>query len=440
MEEIFKTRLKNIENKEQEELKLENFKQLADLKKSDLSLQPLTMSNKNVKLKKSSSYISIFNNGINLDKTKKSFNNVNLSHKTNSINSSNIFSTNLNFTALNEDIKNNSFTKNSNIIENTDNNKSINTQLYSKNFNNLIKINDFNFDSLKYDKKILSTLNNKVKELEDKFILVIKYYYQIENLYLSQCKKKSDLEIVLNIVNKEMNGVKNEYEKIRQKNVELNNALLNSKNEINRLIKEIKEEQKLKINKQEEYNESLLKEEKEKEKLKSELKINERQINILEERISYSNLSHTEKLKKYQEKMKLENNNDTKYENLMKKNGEIFILKNTIKELQLEADNLQKELRNGQKNKEKLLSEIKLKERKKKFNNDNINLLYKTIDQYNEDEHFNRNILKAKNLIIKNMYDRANGNVKIPHYSLPKNIRINSAQKSKNTKNNIINL
>ena len=86
------------------------------------------------------------------------------------------------------------------------------------------------------------------------------------------------------------------------------------------------------------------------------------------------------------------------------------------------------------KKKEKLLSEIKLKERKKKFNNDNINLLYKTIDQYNEDEHFNRNILKAKNLIIKNMYDRANGNVKIPHYSLPKNIRINSAQKSKRRK------
>lgn len=62
--------------------------------------------------------------------------------------------------------------------------------------------------------------------------------------------------------------------------------------------------------------------------------------------------------------MKLENTNDTKYENLMKKNGEIFILKNTIKELQLEADNLQKELKNGQKDKEKLISEIKLKGRK----------------------------------------------------------------------------
>ena len=439
MEEIFKTRLKNIEDKEQEDLKIENFKPLTDLKKSDLSLQPLTMSNKKFKLKKSTSYVSIFNNGINLEQTKKSFNDFNLSHKTNSINSSNIFNTNLNFTTLNEGIKNSSITKNSNINESNDNNKSIITQLYSKNFNNLIKINDFNFDSLKYDKKILSTLNNKVKELEDKFIFVIKYYYQVENLYLSQSKKKSDLEILLNIVNKEMNSVKNDYEKSKQKNVELNNALLNSKNEINRLIKEIKEEQKLKINKQEEYNKCLLKEEKEKEKLKSEIRINERQINILEERINYSNLSHTEKFKKYQEKMKLENTNDTKYENLMKKNGEIFILKNTIKELQLEADNLQKELKNGQKDKEKLISEIKLKERKKKFNNDNINLLYKTIDQYNEDEHFNRNILKAKNLIIKNMYERANGNVIIPHYSLPKNIRINSAQKSKNTKN-ILNL
>ena len=78
------------------------------------------MSNKKFKLKKSFSYVSIFNNGINLEQTKKSFNDVNISYKTNSINSSNIFSTNLNFTTLNEGIQNNSFEKN-NI------NKSINT-------------------------------------------------------------------------------------------------------------------------------------------------------------------------------------------------------------------------------------------------------------------------------------------------------------------------
>ena len=191
----------------------------------------------------------------------------------------------------------------------------------------MIKINDFNFDSLKYDKKIILTLNNKVKELENKFILVLKYYYQVENLYLAQCKKKADLEIKLNIINKELNGVKNEYEKRRQKNVELNNVLLNSKNEINRLIKEIKEEQKLKMEKQQEYNEMLLKEEKEKEKLKSEIKINERQINILEEKINYSKLSHTDKLKKYKEKMQLENKNDTHYENIVKKMGKFLYLK-----------------------------------------------------------------------------------------------------------------
>ena len=155
MEEIFKTRLKNIEDKEQEDLKIENFRPITDLKKSDLSLQPLTMSNKKIKIKKSSSYVSIFNNGINLEQTKKSFNDVNLSHKTNSINSSNIFSTNLNFTTLNEGIKNNSFDKNNIKNESNDNNNLINTQLYSKNFNNLIKINDFNFDSLKYKNIII---------------------------------------------------------------------------------------------------------------------------------------------------------------------------------------------------------------------------------------------------------------------------------------------
>ena len=35
-------------------------------------------------------------------------------------------------------------------------------------------------------------------------------------------------------------------------------------------------------------------------------------------------------------------------------------------------------------------------------------------------------------MIIKDLYEKINGNAKKPHYSLPKNIRINSAQKSKN--------
>ena len=86
-----------------------------------------------------------------------------------------------------------------------------------------MKMNDFSFDIGKYDKKIILNLNNKVKEIENKLILSLKYYYQMENLLLAQSKKKSDLENKLNIINKEMNDLRGEYEKSRQKNVELNN-------------------------------------------------------------------------------------------------------------------------------------------------------------------------------------------------------------------------
>ena len=407
MDDLFKTRIINNENKEQDELKIENFKPLSDLIKTDLLLQPSTMNNKKVTLKKSSSYSSFNNNQeVNLEQTKKSFHDFDVYQKTNSLNTSKLFNNNINFTTLNESAKINLFAKKNNINgkdNDNDNNKSSITQLYSKNFAHLMKMNDFSFDIGKYDKKIILNLNNKVKEIENK----------------------------LNIINKEMNDLRGEYEKSRQKNVELNNALLNSKNEINRLIQEIKEDQKLKMKKHQEYNDILKKEEIEKEKLKSEIKINERQINILEEKINYSNLSHTAKVQKYKDMMKMEKTTEN-YQNLMKKNAEILLLKNTIKELQLEVDNLQKDLKKGKKDKDKLMSEIKLKDRKKKFNNDNISLLYKTIDQQNDDENFKYNILKSNNLIIKDLYEKINGNAKKPHYSLPKNIRINSAQKSKN--------
>ena len=438
MDDLFKTRIINNENKEQDELKIENFKPLSDLIKTDLLLQPSTMNNKKVTLKKSSSYSSFNNNQeVNLEQTKKSFHDFDVYQKTNSLNTSKLFNNNINFTTLNESAKINLFAKKNNINgkdNDNNNNKSSITQLYSKNFAHLMKMNDFSFDIGKYDKKIILNLNNKVKEIENKLILSLKYYYQMENLLLDQSKKKSDLENKLNIINKEMNDLRGEYEKSRQKNVELNNALLNSKNEINRLIQEIKEDQKLKMKKQQEYNDILKKEEIENEKLKSEIKINERQINILEEKINYSNLSHTAKVQKYKDMMKMEKTTEN-YQNLMKKNAEILLLKNTIKELQLEVDNLQKDLKKGKKDKDKLMSEIKLKDRKKKFNNDNISLLYKTIDQQNDDENFKYNILKSNNLIIKDLYEKINGNAKKPHYSLPKNIRINSAQKSKNNEN-----
>ena len=309
-------------------------------------------------------------------------------------------------------------------------------QLYSKNFSNLIKSNDFSPDLGKYDKKIILTLNNKVKELEKKFIRALNYYYQMENIYLSEIKKKGDLEAKLNKNIKEMNICKNNYDKTQQTNIAINNSFQSTRNEIDRLVQIIKEEQAIKLKKQEDYNNRLIEEEKERKKLGGIIKINERQISILEEKLNYSKLTHTMKIQKYKEMTKLEKTGQN-YEQLMEKSLEIEKLKDTIKDLQVEVDNLQKNLKQGKQNKNKLIEEIKLKNRKKKFNIDNINLLHKTIEQQKEDESLNYNLLKSKNMIIKDMNNRANGFVLVPHYSLPKNIRINSAKKSQNFNNNI---
>jgi hypothetical protein len=167
MDDLFKTRIINNENKEQDELKIENFKPLSDLIKTDLLLQPSTMNNKKVTLKKSSSYSSFNNNQeVNLEQTKKSFHDFDVYQKTNSLNTSKLFNNNINFTTINESAKINLFAKKNNINgkdNDNDNNKSSITQLYSKNFAHLMKMNDFSFDIGKYDKKIILNLNNKVK-------------------------------------------------------------------------------------------------------------------------------------------------------------------------------------------------------------------------------------------------------------------------------------
>ena len=194
MNDIFETRIKNYKDREQDDLKIQNFKLLSDPNKDESETIPLTM--KKYPLKKSSSYVSLNNIqlGLNLEETSKNSNGFNFTPQTNSVNTSYLFNNNINFTTLNEGSKKNLLSN-----EKEQNNKSSLPQLYSKNFSNLIKSNDFSPDLGKYDKKIILTLNNKGKELEKKYIRALNYYYQMENIYLSEIKKKGDLEVKLKL-------------------------------------------------------------------------------------------------------------------------------------------------------------------------------------------------------------------------------------------------
>ena len=266
MDDIFETRIKNYPDKEQEDLKIENFRPLSNQNKEEISLVPLTMNLPKLTLKKSSSYVLLnHKKEMNSEEIIKNPNDFNITQKTNSVNASYLFNNNINFTTLNEGSKNNLTSNKNNLNEKEKNIKPF-QQLYSKNFSNLINSNDFTPNLGKYDKKIIITLNNKVKELENKLMKALNYYYQMENIYLSEIKKKGETEKKLNKSIKETNTYKAEYDKARQANIAINNSLSNSRNELDRLVQTIKEEQQIKLKKQEDYNKRLIKEENERKK------------------------------------------------------------------------------------------------------------------------------------------------------------------------------
>ena len=437
--------LDNIEKikleKEQESLKLENFRPLSNsnhgrnkfIKKSFVIVEkkPLKKSISSIfpKMEEKNSYNIVQNQNLN------NTNELNSTNKTNSvINITSLFNKDINFTTLNEHNLNLTRNKFQTIDTNNRypilNNINSEQRLLSKNFSTLMKTGDFTPNLGKYDKQIIEKLNLKCKEIENKYIKALKYYYQMENIYINEEKKKKDSEIKLNNSIIESNLLKKNYEKMRQDNIHLNNALVNARNEIDRLNVVIREDQKDMIKKQDEFNQQLKVEENKRIKLRNIIKINERQISILEEKINDSSLSRTQKIKKYKKMKQYMKEGGVNEDEERKKDEEIIRLKSMIEELQNEYSNLQKNYKKERENKTKLLEDLKLKGKQYRFNNDNINILFKTIEKQQKDKLLHCHLIKSKNLIIKDLKEKVSGAYKIPHYSLPKNIRINSAQKN----------
>ena len=426
---------KNKLEKEQESLKIENFRPISNSNfgRNKLIKKSFVIVEKKESLKKSAS--SIFPNvesksSYNIRKNINTINELNSTNKTDSIiNITSLFNKDINYTTLNEHSLNATKNKYETIDVNNryplSNNINLQQQLLSKNFANLIKTGDFTPNLGKYDKKIIGNLRVKCKEIENKYIKALKYYYQMENVYINEEKKKKDSEIKLNNSILESNLLKKNYEKLKMDNMHLNNALVNARNEVDRLNIVIREDQKDMIKKQDEFNKQLKLEENKRVRLRNIIKINERQMSILEEKINDSSLSRTQKLKKYKKKKKEGANEDEERE----KDDEIIRLKSLIEDLQNEYSNLQKNYKKEKENKNELLNALKVKGKQYRFNNDNINLLFKTIEKQQQDETLNYNIIKSKNLIIKDLKDKASGVCNNRHYSLPKTIRINSAQK-----------
>jgi hypothetical protein len=381
---------------------------------------------------------------LNNDQTNIINNEFNNTNKSNSVNFSSLFNKDINLTTLNEHSGNifsyNNKDKNIMNFNGHEHDKyhlfkklNVERDLLSKNFENLMKSNDFSPNLGKYDNKIILILSQKCKEFENKYLKTLKYYYQMENIYINEEKKKKESQIKLNNCLLEKNMLKNKYEKMMQDNIHLNNALTNARNEIDRLNNVIKDDQKQMIKQQDEYNKQLKKEEDKRINLNNVIKINERQISILQEKINDSGLSRSMKIKKY-----LNNGYYKVVEGDDEKDTEIKKLKFVIHDLQNQVIGLQKDLNKKKEIKTELLGTLKNMGRQERVNKDSINLLFKTIEKQQRDGIIDYKLIKSKNCIIKELKNKIEGINNVPHYLLPKNIRINSSQKEFRSKKYIM--
>ena len=441
---------KDKDEKEQNSLKIENLRPISNTNgRNKLIKKSYTIANNvsGIKLQKSDSLIFPhieIKEKLNNDQTNIINNEFNNTNKSNSVNFSSLFNKDINLTTLNEHSENifsynNKDKKNMNFNDHEHDKyhlfKKLNVErdLLSKNFENLMKSNDFSPNLGKYDNKIILILSQKCKEFENKYLKTLKYYYQMENIYINEEKKKKESQIKLNNCLLEKNMLKNKYEKMMQDNIHLNNALTNARNEIDRLNNVIKDDQKQMIKQQDEYNKQLKKEEDKRISLNNEIKIDERQISILQEKINDSGLSRSMKIKKY-----LNNGYYKPVEGDDEKDVEIKKLKFVIHDLQNQVIGLQKDLNKKKEIKTELLGTLKNMGRQERVNKDNINLLFKTIEKQQRDGIIDYKLIKSKNCIIKELKNKIEGINNVPHYLLPKNIRISSSQKEFRSKKYIM--
>lgn len=439
---------KDKDEKDQNNLNIENLRPISDRNENNKFIKKshtIAHNISRIRLKKSDSLIfphiemkEKFNN----DHTNINNNEFNSTNKSNSVIFSSLFNKDINLTTLNEH-SGNIFSYNNKDKNNMNSNehdkyhlfKRLNEEqkLLSKNFENLMKSNDFSPNLGKYDNKIILILSQKCKEFENKYLKTLNYYYQMENIYINEEKKKKESQIKLNNCLLEKNILKNKYEKMMQDNIHLNNALTNTRNEIDRLNNVIKDDQKQMIKQQDEYNKQLKKEEDKRMNLNNIIKINERQISILQEKINDSGLSRSMKLKKY-----LNNGYYKPGEDDNDKDEEIKKLKFVIYDLQNQVTGLQKDLNKKKEIKTELLGNLKNMGRQERINKDNINLLLKTIEKQQRDGIIDYKSIKSKNCIIKELKNKIEGISNVPHYILPKNIRIRSSSQKEYRSNKSI--
>ena len=317
---------------------------------------------------------------------------------------------NMHLSPKKEESKNDNGIKNLNNINYTNNIKNINIINDKSNLGN--NNNETNYKYTKYidneklyenhikTKKVIGKLSNKLNDLEKKYMKALSNFYEKKYLCRNSIKMQKEYDLLLKNNVNEIKLLKDKTEEIGSQNKILEDALSNTRNEINRLLNVMKDDKNNMKKLKDEYENRIKKEEIERERLNDIIKINEQKIEVLNEKTSQladdKNLGN-EKLGINDYIYGFDENNENK------KEYEIKTLKEIALNLQVKICNLKKEIKSNDEDIEKLNNVMKYKNIKDEYQKNNINNLFYLIEENEINSHNNNIILKNKNEIIRKL-------------------------------------
>ena len=243
------------------------------------------------------------------------------------------------------------------------------------------------------NKKIIEKLNNKLNDLEKKYIQALSNYQEKRSLCENAIKMKKEYEELISNNNKEIELIKEKTKEMNKENKIVEDALINTKNEIERLQNVMKEDDMNMENLKKEFDIRMKKEEEEKNKLREIIKKKEEQISILQEQV---NLIPTE-INFFQAEDIIESE--------YKKDFQIQTLKEMILNLQIKISGIKKEINNNKEEMKKLNKILRYKNIRDEHQTLNISNLFYTVEENEINEQRKKQLLKNQNEIIKNLND-----------------------------------
>ena len=360
---------------------------------------------KSYKLTKDSSLQDISNNNINNSKKETSLNLSHIKYKDgyilkDAVNSNPGYGLWSIKTSTEDNIQKNEKEKETKLIK-----KEESKNLVDKINNNKILFNDkeLNYKYTRFDdedikqnkknKKIMEKLNNKIKDLEKKYMKALSNYQEKKNICENTIKEKKAIEQIINDNKSEIELIKQKTKDMDAENAIVEQYLTNSKNEIERLLNVMREDEKNMATLKIEFEQRLKKENEEKIRLKEIIKEKEEQILLLQEQSK--NILTTNTF--FEEES---TNNESK------KDFEIKKLKEMILNLQIKISGLKKEINNNNKEKQKLDKILQYKNIKDEYQKLNISNLFLAVEENERNEQKKNDILKSQNEIIKNLNEQ----------------------------------